>query len=66
MAIATGSIRLFSVETAKAGAPVTITVLMALLVCLIPLTIGSLPSAIGVAHRSLVTAILSRARVLNQ
>ncbi|MGB9094202.1 MAG: potassium-transporting ATPase subunit KdpB, partial [Gallionella sp.] len=40
---------LFSVEVAKAGAPVTITVLVALLVCLIPTTIGGLLSAIGVA-----------------
>ena len=40
---------LYSVEVAKAGAPVTITVLVALLVCLIPTTIGGLLSAIGVA-----------------
>src|SRR5450432_2151920 len=40
---------LYSVEVAKAGAPVTITVLIALLVCLIPTTIGGLLSAIGVA-----------------
>jgi K+-transporting ATPase ATPase B chain len=33
----------------KAGTPVTITVLVALLVCLIPTTIGGLLSAIGVA-----------------
>jgi K+-transporting ATPase ATPase B chain len=37
------------VETAKAGTPVSITVLVALLVCLIPTTIGALLSAIGVA-----------------
>jgi K+-transporting ATPase ATPase B chain len=40
---------LYSVEVAKAGAPITITVLVALLVCLIPTTIGGLLSAIGVA-----------------
>ena len=40
---------MFSVEVAKAGTPVTITVLVALLVCLIPTTIGGLLSAIGVA-----------------
>src|SRR2546421_9275373 len=40
---------LFSVEAAKQGTPVTITVLVALLVCLIPTTIGALLSAIGIA-----------------
>ncbi len=40
---------LYSVEIAKAGTPITITVLVALLVCLIPTTIGGLLSAIGVA-----------------
>ncbi|MGZ8160769.1 MAG: potassium-transporting ATPase subunit KdpB, partial [Methylobacter sp.] len=40
---------IYSVETAKAGTPVSITVLVALLVCLIPTTIGGLLSAIGVA-----------------
>jgi K+-transporting ATPase ATPase B chain len=40
---------LYSVETAKAGIPVSITVEVALLVCLIPTTIGALLSAIGVA-----------------
>ena len=40
---------IYSVEVAKAGSPVTITVLVALLVCLIPTTIGGLLSAIGVA-----------------
>ena len=40
---------LYSVEVAKAGTPVTITVLVALLVCLIPTTIGGLLSAIGIA-----------------
>ncbi|MDG4595410.1 MAG: potassium-transporting ATPase subunit KdpB [Candidatus Contendobacter sp.] len=43
---------LFSVAVAKAGAPVTITVLVALLVCLIPTTIAGLLSAIGVAGMS--------------
>jgi K+-transporting ATPase ATPase B chain len=40
---------LFSVATAGRGAPVTVTVLVALLVCLIPTTIGGLLSAIGIA-----------------
>jgi potassium-transporting ATPase ATP-binding subunit len=40
---------MFSVEVAKAGSPVSVTVLIALLVCLIPTTIGGLLSAIGVA-----------------
>jgi K+-transporting ATPase ATPase B chain len=40
---------LYSVEVTKAGTPVSITVLVALLVCLIPTTIGGLLSAIGVA-----------------
>jgi K+-transporting ATPase ATPase B chain len=40
---------LYSVDIAKAGTPVSITVLVALLVCLIPTTIGGLLSAIGVA-----------------
>ncbi len=40
---------LYSVEVAKSGQPVTLTVLVALLVCLIPTTIGGLLSAIGVA-----------------
>jgi K+-transporting ATPase ATPase B chain len=43
---------LFSVEAAKAGEPVTITALVALLVCLIPTTIGALLSAIGIAGMS--------------
>ncbi len=43
---------LFSVEAAQSGTPVTITVLIALLVCLIPTTIGGLLSAIGVAGMS--------------
>jgi K+-transporting ATPase ATPase B chain len=40
---------LFSVEISGQGTPVTITVLIALLVCLIPTTIGGLLSAIGIA-----------------
>jgi K+-transporting ATPase ATPase B chain len=40
---------LYSVESAGAGKPISITVLVALLVCLIPTTIGGLLSAIGVA-----------------
>ena len=43
---------IFSVETAKAGQAVTVTTLVALLVCLIPTTIGALLSAIGVAGMS--------------
>ncbi|WP_373886614.1 potassium-transporting ATPase subunit KdpB [Duganella sp. BJB480] len=47
---------LFSVEAAKAAglasSPISITVLIALLVCLIPTTIGGLLSAIGVAGMS--------------
>ena len=40
---------LYSVAVTGAGRPVTITVLTALLVCLIPTTIGALLSAIGIA-----------------
>jgi K+-transporting ATPase ATPase B chain len=40
---------LYSVGAAGQGAPVTVTVLVALLVCLIPTTIGGLLSAIGIA-----------------
>jgi potassium-transporting ATPase ATP-binding subunit len=40
---------IFSVKAAGHGSPVTITVLVALLVCLIPTTIGGLLSAIGIA-----------------
>ena len=40
---------LYSVETSGHGTPITITVLVALLVCLIPTTIGGLLSAIGIA-----------------
>ncbi|CNH41925.1 potassium-transporting ATPase subunit KdpB [Yersinia pekkanenii] len=43
---------IFSVAANHAGNPVTITVLVALLVCLIPTTIGGLLSAIGVAGMS--------------
>src|SRR3989441_1185984 len=40
---------LYSVQAAGHGTPVTVTVLVALLVCLIPTTIGALLSAIGIA-----------------
>lgn len=40
---------LLSVESVGRGTPVTVTVLVALLVCLIPTTIGGLLSAIGIA-----------------
>jgi K+-transporting ATPase ATPase B chain len=40
---------IYSVATAGQGAPISITVLVALLVCLIPTTIGGLLSAIGIA-----------------
>ncbi|WP_277183957.1 potassium-transporting ATPase subunit KdpB [Caballeronia sp. BR00000012568055] len=43
---------IFSVEAAKSGHVVTITALVALLVCLIPTTIGGLLSSIGVAGMS--------------
>jgi K+-transporting ATPase ATPase B chain len=43
---------LYSVEVTKAGTAVTVTALVALLVCLIPTTIGGLLSAIGVAGMS--------------
>ncbi|MDB6059967.1 MAG: kdpB [Verrucomicrobiaceae bacterium] len=43
---------LFSVDAAHAGSPISITVLIALLVCLIPTTIGALLSAIGIAGMS--------------
>jgi K+-transporting ATPase ATPase B chain len=42
----------YSAAVTKIGAPVTITVLIALLVCLIPTTIGGLLSAIGIAGMS--------------
>jgi potassium-transporting ATPase ATP-binding subunit len=47
---------LYSVSVAKLGAPITITALVALLVCLIPTTIGGLLSAIGVAGMSRMMA----------
>ena len=51
---------IFSVEAAAlgkpAGTPVTVTALIALLVCLIPTTIGALLSAIGVAGMSRMMA----------
>ncbi len=40
---------LYSVQSAGSGHPISVTVLVALLVCLIPTTIGGLLSAIGVA-----------------
>jgi K+-transporting ATPase ATPase B chain len=40
---------IYSVTTAGHGTPISITVLVALLVCLIPTTIGGLLSAIGIA-----------------
>ena len=40
---------LYSVAAAGRGSPITVTVLIALLVCLIPTTIGALLSAIGIA-----------------
>ncbi|HML39197.1 MAG TPA: potassium-transporting ATPase subunit KdpB [Bellilinea sp.] len=40
---------IYSVNAAGKGSPITITVLIALLVCLIPTTIGGLLSAIGIA-----------------
>ncbi|MCZ8254785.1 MAG: potassium-transporting ATPase subunit KdpB, partial [Polaromonas sp.] len=43
---------MFSVEAAGAGTVVSITALVALLVCLIPTTIGGLLSAVGVAGMS--------------
>ena len=42
----------FSVQASQAGSVVTLTALVALLVCLIPTTIGALLSAIGVAGMS--------------
>ncbi|MGA7437025.1 MAG: potassium-transporting ATPase subunit KdpB [Luteibacter sp.] len=40
---------IYSVQAAGTGNPITLTVLIALLVCLIPTTIGALLSAIGIA-----------------
>ncbi|MGA2552389.1 MAG: potassium-transporting ATPase subunit KdpB [Burkholderiaceae bacterium] len=53
---------IFSVNVAKAGTPISITVLVALLVCLIPTTIGGLLSAIGVAGmgRMLVANVIAK------
>ena len=45
---------LYSVKAAGAGIPVTITVLIALFVCLAPTTIGGLLSAIGIAGIRLI------------
>ncbi|MBB3220658.1 potassium-transporting ATPase subunit KdpB [Pseudoduganella umbonata] len=47
---------LFAVKAAGSGTPVSMTVLIALLVCLIPTTIGGLLSAIGVAGMSRMMA----------
>lgn len=47
---------LFSVRSAGQGDPISITILVALLVCLIPTTIGGLLSAIGVAGMSRMLA----------
>ena len=46
---------LFGVSIAGAGTPITVTVLSALLVCLIPTTIGGLLSAIGIAGMDRLT-----------
>jgi K+-transporting ATPase ATPase B chain len=56
----------YSVETSGQGQPVSLTVLVALLVCLAPTTIGALHSAIGIAgmnrlSRSNVVAMSGRA-----
>ncbi len=40
---------IYSVQATGSGSPITLTVLIALLVCLIPTTIGALLSAIGIA-----------------
>jgi K+-transporting ATPase ATPase B chain len=57
---------IYAVEVSKSGEPITITVLVALLVCLIPTTIGGLLSAIGLAGigrmlRANVIAVSGRA-----
>ena len=51
----------FSAELAGQGAPVTVTVLAALLVCLIPTTIGGLLPAIGIAgmDRMIATNVIA-------
>src|SRR5215468_9046705 len=46
---------IYAVNEAGRGAPVTVTVLVALLVCLIPTTIGGLLSAIGIAGMDRMT-----------
>ncbi|HKA24205.1 MAG TPA: potassium-transporting ATPase subunit B, partial [Candidatus Eisenbacteria bacterium] len=46
---------LFSVHVAGSGTPITVTALAALLVCLIPTTIGGLLSAIGIAGMDRLT-----------
>ncbi len=46
---------LFSVAVAGSGTPITVTALSALLVCLIPTTIGGLLSAIGIAGMDRLT-----------
>ncbi len=46
---------LFGVRAAGAGSPISVTVLAALLVCLIPTTIGGLLSAIGIAGMDRLT-----------
>ncbi len=46
---------LYSVKAAGSGTPITVTVLSALLVCLIPTTIGGLLSAIGIAGMDRMT-----------
>ena len=40
---------IYAVQAAKQGSPITVTVVVALIVCLIPTTIGGLLSAIGIA-----------------
>lgn len=47
---------LFSVSAAQLGRPVTVTAIVALLVCLAPTTIGALLSAIGIAGMSRMLA----------
>jgi K+-transporting ATPase ATPase B chain len=46
---------IYSVQAAGQGTPITVTVLVALLVCLIPTTIGALLSAIGIAGMDRMT-----------
>jgi K+-transporting ATPase ATPase B chain len=47
---------IYSVAVSEQGSPITVTALVALLVCLIPTTIGALLSAIGVAGMSRMMA----------